>query len=265
MQRAQQGRLARRRCGPSADLFAARDAGGEVRESPCRSPYDFDRPLISSGCRPEGRFISKRMNGRWIFDRARSLVCSRSTSFLRDVTWLERVPAEKRAMNSFNCAIFFSRCAFCGFDARADLRLRQHHVVIAAGVGDDRLVIDIGDVGADAVQEVAIVRNHDQRALVARSGSPAASGSNSRSRWLVGSSSSSASGLPNSACASSTRTFWPPCSSLILRSCRRLGDIETVEQNGGVALGRVAVLLRRQCLRVRRDACRLHRSVSGLA
>ena len=47
-----------------------------------------------------------------MFDRASSVVCSRSTSFLRDVTWLERVPAEKRAMNSFSCAIFFSRCAF---------------------------------------------------------------------------------------------------------------------------------------------------------
>ena len=47
-----------------------------------------------------------------MLDRASSDVCSRSTSFLRGVTWLDRVPAEKRAMNSFNCAIFFSRCAF---------------------------------------------------------------------------------------------------------------------------------------------------------
>jgi hypothetical protein len=30
----------------------------------------------------------------------------------RDCTWLDRVPAEKRAMKSFSCAIFFSRCAF---------------------------------------------------------------------------------------------------------------------------------------------------------
>ena len=56
--------------------------------------------------------MSKRMYGRWMLDFARSEVCSRSTSFLRDVTWLERVPAEKRAMNSLSCAIFFSRCAF---------------------------------------------------------------------------------------------------------------------------------------------------------
>jgi hypothetical protein len=52
------------------------------------------------------------MYGRWIFDRASSVVCSRSTSLRREVTWLARVPAPKRAMKSFNCAIFFSRCAF---------------------------------------------------------------------------------------------------------------------------------------------------------
>jgi hypothetical protein len=30
----------------------------------------------------------------------------------REVTWLERVPPEKRAMNSLSWAIFFSRCSF---------------------------------------------------------------------------------------------------------------------------------------------------------
>ena len=48
-----------------------------------------------------------------MFDRASSVVCSRSTSLRRDVVWLARVPAPKRAMKSFNCAIFFSRCSFC--------------------------------------------------------------------------------------------------------------------------------------------------------
>ena len=36
------------------------------------------------------------------------------------------------------------------FDPGADLGLGEHHVVITAGVGDDRLVVDIGDVSADA-------------------------------------------------------------------------------------------------------------------
>ena len=47
-----------------------------------------------------------------MFERASSPTARRSTSLRRDCTWLERVPAEKRAMNSFNCAIFFSRWAF---------------------------------------------------------------------------------------------------------------------------------------------------------
>ena len=85
------------------------------------------------------------MKGRWMFDFASSAVCSRSTSFFRDVTCEERVPAEKRAMNSFSCAIFFSRCAFWRLDRRADLRFREHHIVVAAGIGDDRLVVDVCD------------------------------------------------------------------------------------------------------------------------
>ena len=68
-------------------------------------------PSHSNAMRPCGRFIWNRMYGRWMFERARSLVCRRSTSFLRDITWLLRVPAEKRWMNSCSCAIFFSRCA----------------------------------------------------------------------------------------------------------------------------------------------------------
>ena len=53
------------------------------------------------------------MYGRWMFERASSVVCRRSTSLRRDCTWLDRVPAEKRAMKSFSCSIFFSRCSFC--------------------------------------------------------------------------------------------------------------------------------------------------------
>src|SRR5712664_3521541 len=53
------------------------------------------------------------------------------------------------------------------FDARADLRLGQHHVVISTGVRDDGLVIDIGDVRADGVEEVPVVRDNDNRTLIA--------------------------------------------------------------------------------------------------
>ena len=37
------------------------------------------------------------MYGRWMFDRARSLVCSRSTSLRREATWLARVSPGPRA------------------------------------------------------------------------------------------------------------------------------------------------------------------------
>jgi hypothetical protein len=84
---------------------------------------------------------------------------------LRDITWLDRVPAEKRAMNSFNWAIFFSRCAFplrCASGSAswpAPCRRTRR-------VGDHGLVIDIGDVRANAVQKMPVVRNHDQHAFV---------------------------------------------------------------------------------------------------
>ena len=102
-----------------------------------------------------------------MLDRASSVVCSRSTSLRRDCTWLDRVPAEKRAMKSLSCAIFFSRCSFCASIVVRACVFAMHHVVVAAGIRDDRLVVDVGDVRADVVQEVAVVRDDDQRAVVA--------------------------------------------------------------------------------------------------
>ena len=49
----------------------------------------------------------------------------------------------------------------------ADLRLRHHHLVVAAGVRDDGLVIDVGGVRGHRVQKVPVVRDGDQRAVVA--------------------------------------------------------------------------------------------------
>ena len=60
-QRPQHGRLPRAVAAQQRDFFAARDGRGEVLESPRRSSYDFDSPLISRGCRPEGRLFSNRI------------------------------------------------------------------------------------------------------------------------------------------------------------------------------------------------------------
>ena len=54
-----------------------------------------------------------------------------------------------------------------GFDLRANLRLGDDHVVVAAGVGDDRLVVDVGGMRAHPVEEVPVVRDDNQRAVVA--------------------------------------------------------------------------------------------------
>jgi len=78
-----------------------------TRASPCA----FASPSHSRTIRPDGRRVVNLMYGRWMFDRASSVVCSRSTSLRREVTWLARVPAPKRAMKSLSWAIFFSRCA----------------------------------------------------------------------------------------------------------------------------------------------------------
>jgi hypothetical protein len=53
-----------------------------------------------------------------------------------------------------------------GLDAGADLCFGDDHVVVAADVHDDGFVVDVGGVGADGVQEMAIVGDDDQHAFV---------------------------------------------------------------------------------------------------
>src|SRR5271166_1932142 len=98
-----------------------------------------------------------------MLDFASSVTCNRSTSLRRDCTWLERVPAAKRAMNSFNWAIFFSRCAFCPSICE---RTCVFAITMSSYVSNDGLVIDVGDVSTNAVEKMAVVRNHDQHALI---------------------------------------------------------------------------------------------------
>ena len=76
------------------------------------------------------------------------------------------MPAAKRAMKSFNCAIFFSRWALPASIRERTCVFGEHHVVVAACVRDDGLVIDVGDMRADLVQKMAIVRDDDEAALV---------------------------------------------------------------------------------------------------
>src|SRR4029077_6717023 len=43
------------------------------------------------------------------------------------------------------------------FDLRPNLRLRDHHVIVSARVSNDGLVVDVGNVGANAVEEMTVV------------------------------------------------------------------------------------------------------------
>ena len=57
-------------------------------------------------------------------------------------------------MNSFSCAIFFSRTALSASMRERICVLLTNHVVVAADVHDYRFIVDIGDMGADAIQKV---------------------------------------------------------------------------------------------------------------
>jgi hypothetical protein len=96
-----------------------------------------------------------------MLERASSVVCRRSTSFLRGAR------ARGKARNEFVELrdLLFPLRVF-GFDARADRRLGHHHVVVAAVVHDHGFVIDVRDVRAHAIQKMAIVRDDDQHAFV---------------------------------------------------------------------------------------------------
>src|SRR5579885_1410864 len=52
------------------------------------------------------------------------------------------------------------------FHTGTNLRLGDHHVVVAAGVHDDGLVVDVRGMRANAVEEVSVVRDDDQHTVV---------------------------------------------------------------------------------------------------
>ena len=71
---------------PTRTIFSPRFTIALKFVTTFRSPKALLMPVALSATRPDGRFIANLMYGRWMFDRASSVVCSRSTSFLRDIT-----------------------------------------------------------------------------------------------------------------------------------------------------------------------------------
>ena len=95
----------------------------------------------------------------------------------------------------------------------------------------------------DAVHELAIVRGHEQRALVAPAGSVSSQISDSRSRWFDGSSSSIASGRISRMRARATRIFQPPESLPTSPSIISCGEAEAGQDLAGARLEGVAAEL----------------------
>ena len=177
-----------------------------------------------------------------MLERASSLVCRRSTSLRRLVTCEERVPAAKRAMKSLSWAIFFSRWAFCDFEGGADLGLGHHHVVVAAGVSDDGLVIDVGGVGGDGVEEVAVVGDGDEGAVVA--GEEVLQPVDGVEIEVVGGLvEEQGFGLAEEGLGEQDADLLAALQLAHFALVQGLGDVEAVEQDGGVGLGGVAVLV----------------------
>ena len=154
-----------------------------------------------------------------------------------------RVPAEKRATKSWSWAIFFCFSAFSDSIRDAHLALGHHHVVVAARVGDDGLVVDVGDVGADRVQEVAVVaRWRPARPRSSRGTSRASGSSRGRGCWWA-----RRAAAPRACRTAPGRAARAACSRrrsrCIGRSWSSSGMPEAGEQLAGVGLGGVAVLL----------------------
>ena len=175
-----------------------------------------------------------------MFDRARSVVCSRSTSFRRDCTWLDsRAGGEPRdEVVQLRDLLFPLRVL--GLDSRADLHLGQHHVVVAAGVGDDRLVIDVGDVRAHRVQKVAVVRDHDQGAVVAHEEFPKPVNRVEVEvvRRFV---EQQRLGMSEKRLRQQHANFLPSLQLAHLPFVHLVGDVQSLQQNRRVALGCVSV------------------------
>jgi hypothetical protein len=127
-------------------------------------------------------------------------------------------------------------------DPGANLRLGHHHVVVPARVGDDGLVVDVRDVGADRVEEVPVVADGDQDALVlVEEGLQPADGVEVEVvRWLV---EEERLRLAEQRLCEEHPELEATGNLPHQPGVVALGNAETGEQGGRVALGGVAVLL----------------------
>ena len=223
------------------DLLAAVDDGAEVVDhlqvaERLRQPLGLERHLAR-------RPVLLEADVGALDVRAREVGGLQPLHFLAPRRRLRRARAGAEALDEVHeLRDLLLALRVLGLDARADLRLGHHHVIVAAGIGDDGLVVDVGGVGADRVEEVAVVRDDDERPLVALE--KAFEPVNRVEVQVVG-------GLVEQERGGRSeerlRQQHPHLLAALqlghLALVQFVGDVEALQQHGGIALGGVAVLL----------------------
>ena len=165
-QRLQHCRLAETVSPDEDDLLAAVDDGAEAREDlqvaeRLAHALRFERDAAR-------RPVHRELDVRALDVRSRELGGLQPLDFLLARHHLARARASREARDEvLELRDFLLALLVVRLDARADLRLGQDHVVVPAGIRDDRLVVDVRGVGADRIHEMTVVRDDDERALVA--------------------------------------------------------------------------------------------------
>src|SRR6185437_16803424 len=115
---------------------------------------------------PPGRTLHLETNERTLNIRFGQLRSLQPLDFLFPGHHLRRTGARRKTGDEFvQLGDFLFALIVAGFNARPDLGFREHHLVIAAGVRDDGLVVDVGRVSADVIEEMPVVRDHDEAAF----------------------------------------------------------------------------------------------------
>ena len=128
------------------------------------------------------------------------------------------------------------------FEGGADLGLGHDHLVVAAGVGDDGFVVDVGGVGGDRVEEVAVVGDGDEGAVVVLEEvlEPVDGFEIEVVGGLV---EEQGLGLAEEGLGEQDADLLAALEFAHAALVDGLGDVETVEKDGGVGLGGVAVFV----------------------
>ena len=164
-QRFQQRGLARAVAADQRDFFAALDIGRERLDHfhavvGFRDALDFQRMAARM-------LVHLKADVRTGDIRSRQFRGLQALDFFLARGGLRGTRAGRKTRDEFvQLRDFLFALRVFRFDARANRRLGEHHVVIAAVVHDHGLVVDVGGVRADAVQKMAVVRNDDQHAFV---------------------------------------------------------------------------------------------------